>query len=162
MKAVKAALALALASLSFPALAEDATLTVKDGRALVIGGELELGNGLAPTDWDVTQIADEFQRLCVPPMNELGDRIAESALELRSDDAIFSADGKTPEARIARWSSRVAELSVWAGDHNGLMRRPIAMPAGVRQLRVRMGLSRRPESNVILSSRLTIFHFFPT
>ncbi|MGC1470083.1 MAG: hypothetical protein WA793_11945 [Sphingorhabdus sp.] len=119
---------LLLASYS-PLLAQSATLTVKDGRALVIGGETELAQGLDTTDLSPAKVVDEFTRLCMPEPQNAGSRVDASPFKFVRDDTIFPALGKTGEARIERWAGKGAALFMWAGDETGLKGRPIAMPS---------------------------------
>jgi hypothetical protein len=112
-----------------PLLSQSATLTVKDGRALVIGGETELAQGIDATDLTPAKVVDEFARLCLPDPQNAGARVQPSPFSLTRDDTVFPAMGKVGEAKIERWISNQAALFVWAGDETGLKGRPIAMPS---------------------------------
>lgn len=110
------------------AYAQSVTLTVKDGRALVVGGETLLGANLAATDLDGAAIVAEFGRLCADPAT-VGDRIAASSLGLSEAEAVFPPEGKQGEARVKQWRSAAAAVSAWTGDDANLKNRPIAMPS---------------------------------
>ena len=110
------------------ASAQSVTLTVKDGRALVVGGETLLGANLAATDLDGAAIVAEFGRLCADPAT-VGDRVAASPLGLSDADAVFPAEGKQGEARVKQWRGPAAAVSAWTGDDANLKNRAIAMPS---------------------------------
>ena len=110
------------------ASAQSVTLTVKDGRAVVVGGEVLLGANLAATDLDGAAIVAEFGRLCANP-ETVGDRVASSPLGLSEADAVFPAEGKQGEARVKQWRGSAATVSVWTGDDANLKNRAIAMPS---------------------------------
>ncbi len=129
---MKVSLAVAATLLLMPQaklFAQSATLTVKDGRALVIGGETSLGEGLDATDLAPASVVEEFTRLCIPDPQSAGSRANTSPFSLKRDNAVFPASGKIGEANIARWTSKNASLFLWAGDDSGLKGRPIAMPS---------------------------------
>lgn len=109
-------------------LAQSVTLTVKDGRALVVGGTQTLGSDLAATDLDAAAIVAEFGRLCLDPAT-VGDRVAASPFGLSGADAVFPAEGKQGEARVKQWRGPAAAVSAWAGDDANLKNRAIAMPS---------------------------------
>lgn len=112
-----------------PLFSQSATLTVKDGRALVIGGETELAQGLDATDLTPAKVVDEFTRLCMPDPQNAGSRVETSPFSLTRDDTVFPAWGKVGEAKIERWAGKGAALFIWTGDETGLKGRPIAMPS---------------------------------
>lgn len=112
-----------------PAVAENVTLTVKDGRALVVGDSQELGDGLSFLDLTPAEIVTEFRRLCLPDPSGASERVETSSLVVSSNDAVFKPRGKQGEARVKRWSGTSAELSIWSGDGDNLKNRPIAMPS---------------------------------
>lgn len=112
-----------------PLLSQSATLTVKDGRALVIGGETELAQGYDTTDITPANIVDEFSRLCMPDPQNAGSRAGASPFSLTREDAVFPTSGNLGEAKIERWTGKQATLFIWAGDEKGLKGRPIAMPS---------------------------------
>ena len=109
--------------------AQSVTLTVDDGRALVVGGPQTLGDGLTPTTLDGSAIVSEFQRLCLPNPDGASSRVAESPFRFSPADAVFAPSGKQGEARVAQWRGPSALLSVWTGDDANLKNRPIAMPS---------------------------------
>jgi hypothetical protein len=110
------------------AAAQSVTLTVKDGRALVVGGEALLGADLAATDLDAAAIVAEFGRLCLDPAT-VGDRVTASPFGLSEADAVFPAEGKQGEARVKQWRGSAALVSAWTGDDANLKNRAIAMPS---------------------------------
>ena len=112
-----------------PLFSQSATLTVKDGRALVIGGETELAQGFDATGLTPANVVDEFTRLCLPDPQNAGSRAEQSPFSLKRDDTVFPALGKVGEAKIERWIGKYAALFVWTGDETGLKGRPIAMPS---------------------------------
>jgi hypothetical protein len=112
-----------------PLLAQSATLTVKDGRALVIGGETELAQGFDTASVSPTQIVDEFMRLCMPDPQNAGTKADSSSFSFTRNDVVFPASGKMAQVKIERWASKQAYLFIWSGDEAGLKGRPIAMPS---------------------------------
>jgi hypothetical protein len=111
------------------AIAQTATFTVKDGRALVLGGETELGVALSQTSLGPAALADAFDKLCLPdPANAAG-RASDSPFTFRSSEAVLPAQGKLPETRIPVWTGASATLTVWNGDDEAWKGRPIAMPS---------------------------------
>jgi hypothetical protein len=122
------ALAIA-AGVAAPAFAQSVTLTVDDGRALIVGGEQELGAGLGTSSLDGAAIVAEFRRLCLPDPASAAARVEGSPLQLSADEAVFPASGKQAEARVQQWRSDSATLSVWTGEDANLKGRPIAMPS---------------------------------
>lgn len=120
--------ALGASGLTMPAHAQSVTLTDDSGRPLVVGGASALGSGLAgPATTNAAEIVAEFQRLCLPDPAGAGARAAASSLALAPADAVFPAEGKQPEARVAQWRGRSASLSVFTGDDAGLKKRAIAI-----------------------------------
>jgi len=112
-----------------PVFSQSATLTVKDGRPLVIGGETELAQGIEQTDLTPVNVVDEFTRICTPDPKSASERIEPSLFALKRDDTLFPAFGKVVEAKIERWIGAKAALFVWTGDETGLKGRAIAMPS---------------------------------
>jgi hypothetical protein len=112
-----------------PLLAQSATLTVKDGRPLVVGGETSLAEGLGVTDLTPAEVVEGFVRLCIPDPQNAGSRAKASPFSIARNDSVFSATGKVSEAKIERWAGKNAALFVWAGDEAGLKGRSIAMPS---------------------------------
>lgn len=111
------------------AVAQTATFTVKDGRALVLGGETELGVALSQTDLDSVALAEAFDSLCLPDPANAGGRAMDSSLGLRSAEAVIPAQGKLPETRIPVWTGQSATLTVWNAGDEAWKGRPIAMPS---------------------------------
>ena len=111
------------------AMAQTATFTVKDGRALVLGGETELGVALSQTSLSPAALADAFEKLCLPDPANAGARATASPFGLRSSEAVLPALGKLPETRIPVWTGTSATLTVWAGGDETWKGRPIAMPS---------------------------------
>jgi hypothetical protein len=118
-----------LLALPAMAIAQTATFTVKDGRALVLGGETDLGLALSPTALGPAAIVDAFDKLCLPDPVNAGSRAADSPLVLRPSQAVLPAQGKLSEARIPVWTSASATLTVWDGVDGAWKGRPIAMPS---------------------------------
>ncbi|HEX8444626.1 MAG TPA: hypothetical protein VF631_13365 [Allosphingosinicella sp.] len=129
MIATRIGLAAVLMATAQEAFAQSVTLTVDDGRPLVVGGSSDLGAALTATSLAPVAVSAEFRRLCLSDPATAGTRVAGSVLALVSDDALFAAEGKRGEARVARWKSPSAELAVWTGDDANLKGRPIAMPS---------------------------------
>lgn len=125
----RSAAALVAAALAASANGQSVTLTVDDGRALVVGGTQSLGDGLRPTALDGGAIVSEFKRLCLPDPAGASARVEGSPLALSVADAVFPAAGKQSEARVSQWMADSAALSVWTGDDVNLKGRPIAMPS---------------------------------
>ncbi len=121
--------ALIAAAFAGSANAQSVTLTVDDGRALVVGGAQSLGDGLRPTTLDGGAIVSEFRRLCLPDPAGASARVEGSPLALAAADAVFPPSGKQAEARVSQWQAESAALSVWVGDDVNLKGRPIAMPS---------------------------------
>lgn len=112
-----------------PLFSQSATLTVKDGRALVIGGETEIAQGIETIKLTPAQVVDEFTKICMPDPQNAGSRVAASQISLKRDDVVFPALGKAGEAKIERWIGDQASLFIWSGDEAGLKGRFIAMPS---------------------------------
>lgn len=110
-----------------PATAQSVTLTDDSGRPLIVGGASVLGEGLATAKIAPQDIVAEFQRLCLPDPAGAAPRVGASPLALAPADAVFPAQGKQPEARVAQWRGPSATLSVSTGDEAGLKKQPIAI-----------------------------------
>ena len=111
------------------ATAQTATFTVKDGRALVLGGETELGGALSPTDMDAVALVDAFDKICLPDPASAASRAAGSSLLLQPSEALLMAEGKLPEVRVPVWTSPDATLTLWDGQDTAWKGRAIAMPS---------------------------------
>jgi hypothetical protein len=103
------------------------TLTEAAGRPLIVGEGRTLGDGLTPATLAPDAIAAEFQRICLPDPAGAAARVDGGALSLRSDDGIFAAEGKFPEARVTQWSGPSARIALSSGTEDALKGRPIAI-----------------------------------
>ncbi len=119
----------AMLAASVPAFAQDATFTVKDGRALILGGSTELGAGLVPTTTEAPAIVDGFSKVCLPDPASADSRVASSGLGLSAQSLTLPAQGNTGPATIKIWSGPSATIVVWQGNEQNFKGRPIAMPS---------------------------------
>lgn len=119
----------AILTASATAIAQDATFTVKDGRALILGGGTELGAGLFPTTADASTIVDGFSKVCLPDPASADSRVAASGLGLSAQSLVLPAQGGTGPATIKIWAGSNAAILVWQGDEQNFKGRPIAMPS---------------------------------
>lgn len=125
----RTALGCALLAAPLAVNAQAVTFTVKDGRALLVGGETELGTALSSTNLDAANLVEAFDELCLPDPGGAGSRAGVSTFGLSPSETILPAAGKTGEARIEQWRSKSATLTVWTGDEANLKGRSIAMPS---------------------------------
>lgn len=103
------------------------TLTVDDGRPLIVGEAAALGEGLTPAAQAPAAIAAEFERICLPDPAGAAARVGGGALALQPADAVFQAARKNPQARVAQWSGPSARLALSSGTEDALKGRPIAI-----------------------------------
>ena len=126
---VRLTICAALLCTSAATVAQEATFTVKDGRALILGGGTELGAGLVPTNLDAANLADGFGKVCLPDPATADSRVATSGLGLSRQALTLPEQGSMGPATINVWTGPSMTITVWQGDEQNFKGRPIAMPS---------------------------------